>query len=145
MARAVSREDTDMRFMGHNALAILAAAIAIYAIGFVVYGLLIPGEQYMQMAGITAEEVEAAQWKMPLGVIMPILIAIGLSLVIKWRNASGWMSGATTGFWMALFFLFAERLYGFVYTAEGGELLMVDTAHAFVTAIVAGAILGAWK
>jgi hypothetical protein len=134
-----------MRVMGHNALAIFVAALAIYLIGFVIYGVLIPGEAYMAMAGLTEAEVAAGQWKMPLGVIMPILIAIGLSLTIKWRNQPGWMGGATTGFLMALFFLFAERLYGFVYSAEGGQLLMVDAAHAFVTAIVAGAILGAWK
>ena len=134
-----------MRVMGHNVFAILVAAIAIYAIGFVIYGLLIPEEQYMAMAGITEADVAASQWKMPLGVIMPILISVGLSLAVKWRNQTGWMAGAVTGFLMALFFLFAERLYGFVYSAEDGQLLMVDTAHAFVTAIVAGAILGAWK
>ncbi len=134
-----------MRVMGHNVLAIVAAAIAIYAIGFVIYGLLIPAEQYMAMAGLSEDDVAAGQWKMPLGVIMPILIAIGLSLVIKWRNQPGWMAGAMAGFLVALFFLFAERLYGFVYSAEDGQLLMIDSAHAFVTAIVAGAILGAWK
>ncbi len=134
-----------MRVMGHNALAIFVAALAIYAIGFVIYGLLIPVEQYMAMAGITEAEVAAAQWKMPLGVIMPILIAIGLSLAVKWRNKPGWMGGAMTGLLVALFFLFAERLYGYVYSGEDGQLLVVDTAHAFVTSIAAGAILGAWK
>lgn len=134
-----------MRFMGHNVLAIVAAALAIYAIGFVIYGLLIPADQYMAMAGITEAEVEAAQGKMPLGVIMPILIAIGLSLSIKWRNQPGWMGGAVTGVLMAVFFLFAERLYGYVYSAEDGQLLLIDSTHALVTAAVAGAILGAWK
>ncbi len=134
-----------MRVMGHNVLAIVAAAVAIYAVGFVIYGVLIPAEQYMAMANLSEDDVAGSQWKMPLGVIMPILIATGLSLVIKWRNQPGWMAGATTGYWVALFFLFAERLYGFVYSGDGGQLLMVDTAHAFVTAILAGAILGAWK
>lgn len=134
-----------MRFMGHNALAILVAALAIYLIGFLIYGVLIPADQYMAMAELSEEEVTTAQWKMPLGVIMPILIAIGLSLVIKWRNRPGWMGGVSTAFFMALFFLLAERLYGYVYSAESGQLLLVDAGHAFVTAIAAGAILGAWK
>jgi len=134
-----------MRVMGHNVLAILVAAIAIYAIGFVIYGLLISPDQYMAMAGLSEEDVTAGQWKMPLGVVMPILLAIGLSLVIKWRNRPGWMAGAVAGVLVALFFLFTERLYGFVYSAEDGQLLLLDTAHAFATAIVAGAILGAWK
>jgi hypothetical protein len=134
-----------MRVMGHNLLAVLVAAIAIYGIGFVIYGVAIPSEQYMEMAGISAAEVEAGQWKMPLGVIMPILIAFGLSFAVKWRNTSGWMGGLTTGFIVALCFLFAERLYGYVYSAEDGRLLAVDTAHAFITAMVGGAIIGAWK
>jgi hypothetical protein len=134
-----------MRYQGHNVLAILVAAIVIYAIGFVIYGLLIPAEQYLAMAGITEEEAAAAQGKMPLGVIMPILIAIGLSVVVKWRNQPGWMAGLVTGLMMAFFFLFAERLYGYVYSAEDGQLLMIDAAHAFITAGAAGAVLGAWK
>lgn len=134
-----------MRVMGHNLLAILVAAIAIYGIGFLIYGVAIPGEHYMEMAGISAADAEAAQWKMPLGAIMPILIAIGLSFAVKWRNTSGWMGGLTTGFIVALCFLFAERLYGYVYSAEDGRLLAVDAAHAFITAMVGGAIIGAWK
>ncbi len=134
-----------MRVMGHNVLAIFVAALVIYGIGFIIYGMAIPAEQYMAMAGISEEEVNAAQWKMPLGVIMPILIAVGMSLVIKWRNQPGWMAGAMTGLLMALFFLFAQRLYGYVYSAEDGQLLMVDAAHGFITAAAAGAVLGAWK
>jgi len=134
-----------MRVQGHNLLAILVAAIAIYGIGFLIYGVLIPSEQYMEMANLSEADVEAGMAKMPLGVIMPILIAIGLSFAIKWRNTSGWMGGLTTGFIMALCFLFAERLYGYVYGAETLNLLLVDSAHAFVTAMVAGAIIGAWK
>lgn len=134
-----------MRVMGHNVLAIVVAAIVIYAIGFVIYGVLIPAESYLQMAGIDEAEAAAAAGKMPLGVIMPILLAVGLSLAIKWRNQPGWMEGAKTAFLTTLFFVFASRLYGYVYSAEDGQLLAVDTAHIFATNIAAGAIIGAWK
>ena len=86
-----------MRVMGHNAFAIIVAALAIYAIEFVIFAVLIPAEQYMAFTGITQAQVEGGMARMPFGIIPPLLAAIGLSMVIKRRNAAGWMGGATTG------------------------------------------------
>lgn len=134
-----------MRFQGHNVLAILVAAIAIYAAGFLIYGLVL-GDAWVAASGYTKAEIETGMSKMPLSPIMPILIAIGLSLAIKWRNKPGWMAGAVTGLLMAAFFLFPERLYGYVYApAGGGILLSIDTLHLFLSGLVGGAVLGAWK
>ena len=41
-----------MRYNGHNILAIIVAAIAIYAIEFVIFALFIPGATYAHMVGI---------------------------------------------------------------------------------------------
>lgn len=133
-----------MRFQGHNVLAILVAAAAMYAIGFVIYGLVF-SQMWQDAVGYDAADYAGLEWRMALSPVMPILIAIGLSLVIKWRNAAGWMGGAVTGFWIALFFLFAARLYNFAYSAESETVLALDGAHLFLNAIVGGAILGAWK
>jgi len=134
-----------MRVMGHNVLAILVAALAMYAIGFLFYGLLF-GEAWQAAAGYTKEELEGGMAKMPLGFVIPILLAIGLSLTVKWRNAPGLMGGLTTGLLVAVFLLIAERMYGYVYSPAGGEtLFMIDVAHTLVIAAVGGAILGAWK
>lgn len=134
-----------MRVMGHNLLAILVAAIAMYAIGFVFYGLLF-SEAWQAASGYTKEQLDSGMAKMPLGFVIPILLAIGLSLVVKWRNAPGWMGGLTTGLLVAVFLLIAERMYGYVYSPAGGEtLFMIDVAHTLAIAAVGGAILGAWK
>lgn len=132
-----------MRFNGHNLLAILAAAIAIYLIEFVIFGLLIPGEQYAAYVGLDANQMHAD--RMLFGVVPPILAAIGLSLAVKWRNAPGPMGGAMTGVWMALFFAFAGSLYSYVYGSHTAAYLPVNLAHFLVCYAVAGAILGAWK
>lgn len=134
-----------MRVMGHNALAILVAAIAMYAIGFVVYGVLFE-EAWVAASGHTKEELQSGMSKMPIGFVIPILLAIGLSMAVRWRNAAGWMGGLTTGLIVAVFFLIAERLYGYVYSPAGGEtLFMIDALHNLLIAAVGGAILGAWK
>lgn len=134
-----------MRVMGHNALAILVAAIAIYAVGFLIYGLLL-SEAWVAASSYTATELESGMSKMPLGAIMPILMAIGLSLVVKWRNQAGLAAGAMAGLLVAAFLVGPQFLYGYVYSPAGGETLLgIDTLHAFLSCIVGGAILGAWK
>lgn len=134
-----------MRYSGHNVLAIIAAAIAIYAIEFVIFGMLIPGEQYMAFTGITPEQAEAGMARMPIGIIPPLLAAIGLSLVIKWRNAPGMMGGLITALWMAVLFAFGTSLYGYVYGPHTEPYLAVNLGHFLVCWGVAGAIIGAWK
>ncbi|MEZ6023483.1 MAG: DUF1761 domain-containing protein [Hyphomonadaceae bacterium] len=134
-----------MRFNGHNVLAIIVAAIVIYAIEFVIFALLITPDQYMGFTGVTAEQMEAGMGRMPFGAIPPILTAIGLSLVIKWRNAPGWMSGLMTGLMMAVLFGFGTMLYSYVYGPHTESYQAVNLAHFLVCWGAAGAILGAWK
>lgn len=132
-----------MRLNGHNLLAILAAAIAIYLIEFVIFAVLISAEQYTAMIGVATEQLHPE--RMPFGVIPPILAAIGLSLTVKWRNAPGLMGGAMTGVWMAICFAFAASLYGFVYGSNTETFLAVNLGHYIFCYAVAGGILGTWK
>jgi hypothetical protein len=132
-----------MRYQGHNVLAILVAAIVIWLIEALIFAVLIPADQYMAMTGMLEGQGDAG--RMPVGIIMPILTAIGLSLVIKWRNAAGWMGGVTTALWMAVLFAFSTSLYGYAYGLHTEQFLAVNLGHFLVCYAAAGAILGAWK
>ncbi len=132
-----------MRYQGHNVLAIAVAAIVIWLIEALIFAVLIPGDQYMAMTGMLEGQGDAS--RMPVGIIMPILTAIGLSLVIKWRNATGWMGGLATALWMAVLFAFSTSLYGYVYGTHTEQFLAVNLGHFLVCYAAAGAILGAWK
>lgn len=132
-----------MRFNGHNLLAILVAAIVIYLIEFVIFAVLISGEQYTAMIGLNADQLHPE--RMPIGVLAPILAAIGLSLAVKWHGAPGWAGGARTGLLMAVFFAFATSLYPYVYGSNTETFLAVNLAHYLVCYGAAGAILGVWK
>jgi hypothetical protein len=133
-----------MRINGHNVFAIAAAAVAMYAVGALIYGVLFSA-QWMQLTGYSKDSFAGQEWRMALSPIMPALIAVGLSLTIKWRAAAGWLPGALTGFWMGLLFAFAARMYNFTYGTEQPGLLAMDGAHLILAAMVGGAILGAWK
>lgn len=132
-----------MRVMGLNVFAVLVAAIVIYAIEFVIFALLMTPEQYSAMVGLSMDQMHPE--RMPVGVISPILAAIGLALVIKWRNKPGWMAGAVVGLKMAVFFAFAASLYSYVYGSHNAQFLAVDLGHYLVCYAAAGAVLGAWK
>ena len=133
-----------MRVMGHNVFAIIVAAIAIWAIGFLLYVALFQA-QWMAWMGVTEEQMQQDNGRMPFMVVMPFLQAIGLSLAVKWRNAPGWMGGLMTGVLLAIFLTIAGRMYGWVYSFEATELFGLDSLHFLLTHAVAGAILGAWK
>lgn len=134
-----------MRIMGHNALAIIVAALAIYLIEFVIFAVLMTPDQYMAFTSISADQAEAGASRMPLGIISPLLAAIGLSTAIKWRNVAGWMPGLMTGLIFAVLFGFSVGFYGYVYGPHQAAYQPVNLAHFLVCWGAAGAILGAWK
>ncbi|GIK49568.1 MAG: hypothetical protein KJZ75_02795 [Hyphomonadaceae bacterium] len=134
-----------MRFNGHNVLAIIVAALVIYAIEFVIFGVAISADQYMAFTGVTPEQLEGGAARMPLGVIPPLLAAIGLSLAIKWRDKPGWMAGLVAGLIMAVLFGFGVGLYGYIYGSHAEAYLPVNLAHFLIAWGAAGAILGAWR
>lgn len=136
-----------MRIGGSGVLAVFVAAVVVWLIGFLIYGLVF-SDLWLGLQGLTKEtaatEFAGAEWRMALSPIMPIVIAAGVALVMGWRGASGLMGGVTTGFLVALFFLVAGRLYTFVYSAESPGLFFMDSAHLLLNGVAAGAVLGAW-
>lgn len=123
-----------MRALGINWLAVLAAAIAIYVIGFVIFGLLFP------------EETEAvASSRMPFGVVMPLMTAIFLGILLKWGNVGDAAAGARWGAVVALASAVPAMLYGWVYGAVPTETTLIDSAHLLLGHVVAGTIGGGWK
>ena len=91
-----------MRALGVNWLAVVVAAIAIYATGFVIYGLLIPEASWMAMSGITEAEKSVAMSRMAFSPVMPILTAIFMALVFRWAGIATAAKGAQLAVLIAL-------------------------------------------
>ncbi|MBT9447745.1 MAG: DUF1761 family protein [Hyphomonadaceae bacterium] len=133
-----------MRVAGHNLLAITAAAVAMYLIEFVMYGMAIPPATYMALSHMTAEEGAANGWKMPFGIIGPLIWATGLSIAIGWKGAKGAQAGAMVGAVTAVFFMCAARFYQWGYGPTGLDFYAVDAFHFLLCGAVGGAIIAAW-
>ena len=135
-----------MRSGGINWLAVVAAAVAIYAIGFVIYGLLIPAETWMAWSGVSAEDIEAVgSSRMPFSVVMPLMTAIFMAVIFKWAQVAGASDGAKWGAVVALASAVPALMYGWVYGIGPAEMTLVDAGHLLLGHVAAGAVLGAWK
>jgi hypothetical protein len=135
-----------MRIAGMNALAVLVAAIAIYAVGFVIYGLLVDPEVWMASSGISQEEMDAiGTSRMPFSVVMPLVTAIGMGVLFKWANVSGWLDGVKWGALVACLSALPAIWYGWVYGVGDCFTPMLDSAHLLIGHSIAGAILARWK
>lgn len=134
-----------MRSGGINWLAVIVAAIAIYAIGFVIYGMLISEEQMTAMMGITEAERATAMSRMPFSVVMPIMTALFMAVIFKWGSVSGAMAGVKWAIVIGLASAVPTMLYGWVYGGLPTNMTMVDISHLLLGHIAAGAILAGWK
>ena len=134
-----------MRSGGINWLAVIAAAVVIYALGFVIYGLLIPEESWMAMSGIAEAEKAVALSRMMFSPVMPILTAVFLAVLFKWGQVASAMKGAQWAMVVALASAIPTTLYGWVYGGMSTDITLLDSTHLLLGHIAAGAILGGWK
>ena len=105
-----------MRSGGINWLAVIGAAIAIYAIGFAIYGLLIPAETWMAWEGDTEAEMQAVgDSRMLFGPVMPLMTAVFMAVLFKWAQVVGAGKGAQWAAVVALAWAMPAELYGWVY------------------------------
>ena len=135
-----------MRAGGINWLAALVAAIGIYAIGFIIYGVLIDPNMWMEASGLTEAEVTAAgSARMPFSPLMPLATAIGMAVLFKWGNVQGLADGVKWAVVIALASAVPALWYGWVYGVGPAWLTILDSSHLLLGHAVAGAILGRWK
>ena len=134
-----------MRSGGINWLAVIVAAIAIYAIGFVIYGMLIPEDQLVAMMGISEADKATAMSRMPFSVVMPIMTAVFMAVLFKWASVADAMAGIKWAVVIGLASAVPTMLYGWVYGGLPTNMTMIDVSHLLLGHIAAGAILGGWK
>ena len=134
---------TPVYIVGDNWLAIIVAAVAIYAIGFIIYGAVFSG-LWMKLSGYTKEQLQPHMWKMAISWIMPILTAIGLALILKSAGVTNLATGLMISLQVWFFIVLSTRLYSFVNSPERPGLLVMDAIHLFLGVMVAGGIISSW-
>jgi hypothetical protein len=129
-----------------NPIAIIAASVAFYLIGFLWYGLIF-SDAWMSAHGLTAEDAENQSpiW-MALGFVITVMQVIGLACVLKWKGASGVAAAAKTAALLWLFLALPFSGYAYIYlTSHDATLLMIDASHMLVGWIVSAVVLSLFK
>ncbi len=135
------------KLFGLNSVAILAASVAFFIVGFLWYGLLF-ADAWMAASGITKEMAEADQnpsWMIG-GFVITVMQVIGIGLVLKWKGATSLNAAAMTA--LLLWFVFALPfcLYAYFYSvAHSSTLLMIDASHLLVGWVVSAIVLSFFK
>ncbi|MEQ8176881.1 MAG: DUF1761 domain-containing protein [Amphiplicatus sp.] len=135
------------KLFGLNSVAVLAASVAFFIVGFLWYGLLF-ADAWMAASGITKEMAEADQnpsWMIG-GFVITIMQVIGIGLVLKWKGATSLNAAAMTA--LLLWFVFALPfcLYAYFYSvAHSTTLLMIDASHLLVGWVVSAIVLSFFK
>lgn len=135
-----------MRIAGLNVLAIIGAAISVYAVGFVIYGLVLDPANWMAMAGITKEQMEAVGMsRMPYSPLIPLVIAIGMAILFKWADVTVVANGVKWAALVACLSAIPALWYGWVYGVGPASGTLLDSVHLLAGHSVAGAILARWR
>lgn len=129
---------------GDNWLAILAGAVAFYAVGAIIYGAVF-SKLWMSLAGYTKEQLQPHMWKMAISWIMPVLSAIGLALVFKMAQVDNLATGLIITVEVWFFLILSTRLYSFVYSPEKPGLLVMDAIHLLLGFLACGAVIASWR
>lgn len=130
------------KIAGLNLLGLVLAALAMWIIGFLWYGLIFGGA-WMDASGYTEEmfEGQSPLW-MPAGFVISLLLSFGLGWHMKQKSITKTDTAALFGFWMALLIGVPLMMYGYVYSVEHSwELLLLDGGYTIVTFVAACVVL----
>jgi hypothetical protein len=110
-----NREAEMPRIFGHDLLAIIASAIAIYVVGMIIYGFVFSGV-WLSASGYTEDSFVGVEWKMALSPVMPILTALTLAYLNYAVGSRSLVDHAKVGFAGFVGFGGVAILYAWVYS-----------------------------
>ena len=137
---------TDLQLGEINYLAVLVAAVAHMAIGFLWYAPLF-GETWMRAAGRTREEVAAADRTIAFAVstLSTLVMAFALALVLTVPEQVDVVTGIAFGLIAAVGFVAPAVATAAVFEGRPNTLTLLTIGYELVSLVAMGAILGAWR
>ena len=130
------------KIAGVNLLGVVLAALAMWIIGFIWFGLLF-SEAWMSASGFTEEmfEGQSPLW-MPAGFLISLILSFGLGWHMKQKSISKLETAALFGLWMSLLIGVPLMMYGYVYSPHHSwELLLIDSGYTVATFVAACAVV----
>ena len=131
-----------------NYLAILVAAVANMAVGFLWYSPVLFGKPWMKLMGLTAKHMAAAKKKMgmmyAISFIATIVTAYVLSVVVQTVQALSMVEGLQLAGLLWLGFVGPVQMTDVIFGGKPWKLFFINTGYQLAGLLVMGAILVLW-
>lgn len=129
-----------------NFVAVLVAGVVAMAVGFLWYGPMLFGKQWMKLMGYTKESMESAKKDMgktySVSFVLTLVIAYVLAHVMglsqSYYGYDAVMTGLTSGFWMWLGFVMPVQATDVLFGGKKWKLFGVNTGYQLASLLVRG-------
>ncbi len=124
---------------------VLAAGIANLIIGFIWYHRSVLGTTWMQLAGLSAAQMEAGKKKMPLMMIVAVFAAVVMAYVMA-HFGIAWgvfdvIGAIELAFWLWIGFVVPVTLGVVLWEGKSVKLFFINAGYWLVSMVVASVIL----
>ena len=129
-----------------NYLAILVAAVAMMAVGFVWYSQPVFGKMWMGLIGKSMDDLKKGAAKAyGLSFVAALIECYVLAHFVAYAGATTVVTGVITGLWVWLGFVATILFSEFLFPGRSMKLYILQIAYHLVELVVAGAILAVWR
>jgi hypothetical protein len=128
-----------------NGWAILAAAVAAYALGAVWYAPPVLGNAWLRALGKRKEELGSPARAMAIQFLLTLVTATVLALFVVRFGAITWAEGAAIGLVAGIGLVATGIASDFLFCGWSFRLYSIQVAYKLASLAVMGAILGAWR
>lgn len=137
------------KIFGTNLLGILAATVAFYIVGMLIYGILF-SEQWMHLNDVTVEAAKARGESMGImmyvwGFLITLMQVLGISYVLHQSSASRPLTCAKIAAILAVLIALPIMLYGWLYLGKNLHAIGFDLMHILIGNVVVGVVMSFFR
>jgi hypothetical protein len=129
-----------------NHLAIFISALILWILGATWYSPAVFAKPWMAALGIVPDPSKKnSMIGMISSFIGDLLVAFALLHVVRWSEASTWLTGAFVGFLCWLGFIAATQFPQGIYEGRPMKLFWINSGYWLVGLLIVGSLLAAWR
>jgi len=133
-----------------NALAVVVAALAAFAVGSVWYSPVLFSKPWMKELGLKKDFMsdEGAKKDLPkllaVDMVLTVMLSLGLAMLLNLLAVSGLWHGVAVGAFVIVFFSAMTTGINYVFEKRSFKLFAINAGYALVMGVIIGGILGVW-
>ena len=128
-----------------NWFAVIAAALAAFALGAVWYSMPMFGRTWMREIGLSEETASGANMPLVFVTVFLLQLAAATALAACMPDPSNWLTGIKCGLVVGLFWVASAFAITYLFEQRSMRLFMINAGYYVVLFAIMGVILGSWR